>query len=460
MQDLESERISIWERISFFNKCWRHVLLFTISYSVGHHIHLCSMVPCVFGEEDAVMRNLEKESYRFIEQATAILKAIGNVINNFSSKPELSEALKDLELTHCPPGICGTEMAEEHFKVFNSALWSLIKYVLDKKMPHKYKFAFRSFTLDFKYTDVFEDDSVSSESCEVNSLSNWQKRIPTSEEEAAALKLQAVWRGTSVRKLLNSRKPGCTKENTAVKEILQTLWTSIELNFERCAVVLLREMFKKNCNSIKKFPCYEDERCKISFTDYAVTYSDQPPSTWFVVFREIFFVPEDMLIVPKMYTTIPSCRLHVIDNDTLEEIPQVFLKVAPHIYPKNKKGYTFMAEARTGDQSLAAGRWRLRLISSHSPLPFLSREAVNNIYSTKEIKEYYVPNDKCVMFRYSVKVTASHIATVQVQTSKSDVFIKLQVLDNEEEIVNVTGKGHAVIPAFNFLSNETLLSSR
>lgn len=48
---------------------------------------------------------------------------------------------------------------------------------------------------------------------------------------------------------------------------------------------------------------------------------------------------------------------------------------------------------------------------------------------------------------------------MQAQTSKSDVFIKLQVLDNEEEIVSVTGKGHAVIPAFNFLSNETLSSS-
>ncbi|XP_052526834.1 androglobin isoform X1 [Tympanuchus pallidicinctus] len=437
----------------------RHVLLFTVSSAVGHHIHLCSMVPCVFGEEDAVMRNLEKESYRFIGQAIAILKAIGNVINNFSSKPKLSEALMDLELTHCPPGIHGTEIAEEHFKVFNSALWSLIKYVLDKKMPHKYKFAFRSFTLDFKCTDLLEDDSVSSESCEVNSLSSCQKRIPTSEEEAAALKLQAVWRGVYVRKVLNSRKPG-TKENIAVKEILQKLWTSIELNFEQCAVVLLREMFKRNCNSFKNFPCYEDEWCKISFADYAVTYSDQPPNIWFVVFREIFFVPEDMLIVPKMYTTIPSCRLHVIDNDTLEEMPHVFLKVAPHIYPKNKKGYTFMAEAHTGNQSLTAGRWRLRLISSHSPLPFLSREAVNNVYSTKEITEYYIPNDKCVMFRYLVKVTTSHIATVQVQTSKSDVFIKLQVLDNEEEIVNVTGKGHAVIPAFNFLSNETLLSSR
>ncbi|NXW18540.1 ADGB protein, partial [Circaetus pectoralis] len=436
----------------------RHILLFTVSAPIGHHIHLCSMVPCVFGEEDTVMPDLEKESYRFIEQATAILKAVGNVINNFSSKPELSKALKQLELTHCPPGLHGTGMAEEHFKVFNSAFWYLIKYVLGKKAPYSYKFAFRSFTLDFKDTEVSEDDTVSSESCEKNTLSSWQNRTPTSEEAAAALRLQAIWRGTYVRKVLNSRKPG-TKENANVKETLQKLWTMIELNFEQCAVVLLREMFKRNCKSVEKFPCYEDEWCKISFTDYDVTYADQPPNVWFVVFREVFRVPEDMLIVPKVYTTIPSCRLHVVDNDTLEEMPYVFFKVAPRVYPKNKKGYTFMAEARTGDLPVAAGRWRLRLIGSHSPLPFLSREAVNNVYSTKEIKEYYIPNDKHVMFRYSVKVSAPHIATVQVQTSKSDVFIKLQVLDNEEEIVSVTGKGHAVIPAFNFLSNETLLSS-
>ncbi|XP_056200360.1 androglobin [Falco biarmicus] len=436
----------------------RHILLFTVSSPIGHHIHLCSMVPCVFGEEDTVLPALEKESYRFIEQATAVLKAVGNVINNFSSKPELSKALKELELTHCPPDLHGTGMAEEHFKVFNGAFWNLIKYILGKKTPYSYKFAFRSFTLDFKDTEVSEDDTVSSESCEKNSINSWQNQIPTSEEEAAALKLQAVWRGTYVRKVLNSRKPG-TKENANVKETLQKLWTVIELNFEQYAVMLLREMFKRNCKSIEKFPCYEDEWCKTSFADYAVTYADQPPNVWFVVFREIFLVPEDMLIVPKVYSTIPSCRLHVVDNDTLEEMPQVFLKVAPLVYPKNKKGYTFMAEARTGDLPVAAGKWRLRLIGSHNLLPFLSRQAVNNVYSTKEIREYYIPNEKHVMFRYSVKVTASHITTVQVQTSKSEVFIKLQVLDKEEEIVSVTGKGHAVIPAFNFLSNETLLSS-
>ncbi|XP_051471014.1 androglobin [Apus apus] len=436
----------------------RHILLFTVSSPIGHHVHLCSLVPCVFGEEDTVMSGLEKESCRFIGQATAILKAIGNVINNFSSEPELSTALKELDRTHCPPGLHGTEVAAEHYKVFNNAFWYLIKYVTGRENFDSYKFAFRSFTLDFKDIEIFEDDTWSSESCGRSSLNSWQNRTPTSEEEAKASKIQACWRGAYVRKVLNSRKPG-TRENANVKESLQKLWTVIELDFENCAVLLLREMFKRKCKSIEMFPCYEDEWCKTCFADYAVTYADQPPNVWFVVFREIFLVPEEMLIVPKVYTTIPYCRLHVVDNDTLEEMPNVFFKVAPHVYRKNKEGYTFMAEAGTREHPAAAGRWRLRLIGSHRPLPFLSREAVNNVYSTKEIKEYYVPNDKHVMFRYSVKVTASHIATVQVQTSKPDVFIKLQVLDNEEEMVSVTGKGHAVIPAFKFLSNEAPWSS-
>ncbi|NXA37706.1 ADGB protein, partial [Eudromia elegans] len=436
----------------------RHVLLFTVSSPIGHHVHLCTSVPCVFGEEDTVMSSLEKESYRFIEQATAIMKSIGNVIKKFSSKLELPRALKGLQLTYGPPGIRGTRIVEEHIKVFNSAFWCLIKHVLANKVPPSYRFAFRSFTLDFKAIEVSEDDSVSSEAVETSLPSSWQNRTPTSEEEAAAVKLQASWRGTYVRKVIKGRKPG-TKENANVKETLKKLWALVELNSEQYAIMLLREMFKSNCKSIEKFPCYEDEWYKISFSDYVVTYADQPPNVWFVVFRETFYVPEDMLIVPKMYTSIPTCRLHVIDNDTLEEMPHVFFKVAPRIYPKNKKGYTFMAEAHSGDLHMASGKWKLRLIGSYSPLPFLSREAINNLYSTKEIKEYYIPNDKRIIFRYSVKVTASHIATVQVQTSKSDVFIKLQILDNEEEIVSATGRGHVVIPAFNFLSNERYLNS-
>ncbi|XP_066034990.1 androglobin [Chamaea fasciata] len=451
----------------------RHILLFRVTCPLGHHIHLCSMVPCVFGEEAAVIPSLQKESSRFIEQATTILKAVGNVINNFSSKDELPKALKELEVAHCPPGLHDTKIAKENVKVFNNAFWYLIKYVLDKKDLCRYKFAFRSFTLDFKDIDTSGDDTVFSgshstssfvdvthssnppESSEEKSLSNWENQTHTPEEEAAALKIQAIWRGIYIRKILKSREPG-TKENTDVEEILKNLWTVIESNFEEYAVMLLREMFKRNSDSAKKFPCYEDEWCKMYFTDYAVTYANQPPHAWFLVFREIFIVPEDMLIFTKVFTTIPSCRLHVLDNDTQEEMPNAFLKMTSQIYPKNKKGYTFVAEAHTDDQPVAAGKWMLRFISSQSALPFLSRGAVNNSYFTRQFKEHYIPNKEFLMFRYFVKVTASQTATLQVETSKSDVFIKLQVLDNEKEIKSVIGKGNAVIPVFNFWRNQSI----
>uniref|UniRef100_U3KF62 Androglobin n=1 Tax=Ficedula albicollis TaxID=59894 RepID=U3KF62_FICAL len=454
----------------------RHILLFRVTCPIGHHIHLCTMVPCVFGEEDAVIPSLQKESSRFIEQATAVLKAVGNVINNFSNKDELPKALKELEVAHCPPGLHDTKTAKENVKVFNGAFWYLIEYVLDKKDLYRYKFAFRSFTLDFK-DDIFERDpvfsgsystssfvdvtssSIPSECSEEKSLSSWENRTPTSEEQAAALKIQAIWRGIYIRKILKSREPG-TKENTEVEETLKNLWTMIELNFEEYAIMLLREMFKRNRNSAEKFPCYEDEWCKMYFVDYAVTYADQPPNAWFLVFREIFIVPEDMLILTKVFTSIPSCRLHVLDNDREEEMPLAFFKVQSHVYPKNKKGYTFVAEAHTGDQPVPGGKWKLRFISSHSALPFLSREAVNSSYSTQQFKEHYIPNNEFLLFRYFVKVKAPHTATLQVQTSNSDVFIKLQVLDNEKEITSVIGKGNAVIPVFNFWSNQSLLSSQ
>lgn len=54
------------------------------------------------------------------------------------------------------------------------------------------------------------------------------------------------------------------------------------------------------------------------------------------IYRDVFYVTEEMLAVPKMYVSINTCMLRVINNDTGEEIPRVFQKVAPHVYKKNK----------------------------------------------------------------------------------------------------------------------------
>ena len=80
---------------------------------------------------------------------------------------------------------------------------------------------------------------------------------------------------------------------------------------------------------------------------------------------------------------------------------------------------------------MPAGRWRMRLIGSHLPLPTPARGEVNSNFFTREIKDYYVPNDKNILFRYSVKVTDDHLSTIQLSTSKTDVYIKLQVRKDE-----------------------------
>ncbi|XP_069810886.1 androglobin [Dendropsophus ebraccatus] len=435
----------------------RHVLRFTASSPLGHHIHLCSTVPFVFGDEETVMPYLDKESYRFMDQATNIVRAVLRAMNNFSNEDELPRTLKALDLSHYPQTIRERQLGftEEHFKAFHTALWLLMTEAMANKVTDDLIFAFRVFTMDFSACLTPQSNSMQDTKPEIPS--SWQDRTSTSTEEAASTKLQAWWRGLFYRRCLNGRKPG-TKENITVKGILDKIIAAVELNPEQYGSHLLRYLFKHSAAS-HRYPCYADDRYRIAFTDYTVTYPDQPVNSWFVVFREVFHVPEDMLIVPKMYTNLQACALHVINNDTLEEIPRVCNRVAPFIYTKNMKGYTFIAEAHAGEFSVASGKWRLRLIGACNPLPSLSRDTVNNAFSMKEIRDYYIPNKKEIIFRYAIKAAIDHTATIKVQTSKSDAFIKVQILDNDEEVVGATGKGQALIPAFCFMPNERPLSS-
>uniref|UniRef100_A0A4X1VPR3 Uncharacterized protein n=1 Tax=Sus scrofa TaxID=9823 RepID=A0A4X1VPR3_PIG len=437
----------------------RHMLLFTAYAPVGHSIHICSMVTFVVGDEDVVLPNFEPESYRFTEQSLTILKAVGHVIANFKYKGKLPAALKHLQAAHYPIPLQDKELTVQHFRVFHNSLWRLMKKVQIAKPPPNLKFAFRAMVLDL--------DSLDS-SLEEASLAEWvdvKNNVPASDKEyspeeiAAAIKIQAMWRGTYVRLLMKARTPD-TQENTSVAETLQKLWAILEQNIEQYAISLLRLMFKSKCKSMESYPCYQDEETKVAFADYIVTYSDQPPNTWFIVFRETFLVPQDMILVPKIYTTLPVCMLHVVNNDTMERVPKLFQKVVPYLYTKNKKGYTFVAEAYTSDMYVSSARWKLRLIGSYHPLPCLSRDPPCNTFAIKEIRDYYIPNDKKLVFRYSIKVALPHPVTIQVRVSKPDAFIKLQILENEEVIVSSTGKGQAIIPTVNFLGNEKALSSQ
>jgi hypothetical protein len=64
--------------------------------------------------------------------------------------------------------------------------------------------------------------------------------------------------------------------------------------------------------------------------------------SYFCDYRETFLVPQDMILLPKVYTTLPVCMLHIVNNDTMEQVPKVFQKVVPYLYTKNKVGVKFV----------------------------------------------------------------------------------------------------------------------
>eukprot|EP00058_Branchiostoma_floridae_P013566 XP_002599054.1 hypothetical protein BRAFLDRAFT_81713 [Branchiostoma floridae] len=426
----------------------RHVLRFIVSAPLGFHIHLCSTVQFVFGEEEQVMPHLTKESCRFVDQAVSLMQALGSIIQCFNDPVGLEEARRSLVKAHCPYQPDNVAASLRHFQLFYQALYAAFRTALEGQVTPEISFAFRALNMDATTREILGPAQARTEGAK-DVPEAWNNREATPEEHEAMTKIQSHWRGTYVRKLKKAQTPG-TDENSKAREELQKAWAILEPNLETIGLTLLKDMFKQDPDLMTRYPFHQDEWNKISYADYQGTFADQPAHTWFVVFRDVFYVEEESLVVPKLYTPVTTCMLRVVNNDTREDVPRVFQRVAPHVYKKNKTGYTFVAEARAGDLPLPGNKWRMRLIGSSSPLPAPVKETLTTNFAVKELRDYYMPNKDCIMFRYAVKVTADHLVTLQLSTSKPDVYIQLQVLDHEEEVVSTQGKGHAVIPAFVF----------
>lgn len=304
-------------------------------------------------------------------------------------------------------------------------------------------------------------------------INRYHKEEITVEEHVAATRIQKVYKGHWVRSILKARKPNSifikVKEkgeythidlNMRCGDWLQKAWTVIEPKSEEFGLQLFRNVFKKDPDMLERYAFHKDEWNKISYQDFGGTYPEKPHNSWFVLFKEVFHVSEDLpevLCVPRLYVPFQAAMVRVVDNDTGQELPKVFNKVSPYIYRLNRKGYTFMAEARTSDSPVPAGRWRLRLIGSASPLPVPAKpETISAPFDVHEIRDYYVP--KSTMFlRYTVKnVSDDQVAVIQLSTSNSDVQFKIVVYDNDMEVTSTQGKGHAVIPAVMFHRTQPL----
>lgn len=110
------------------------MLTFCAKAAVAYHLHLCSLTPFVFGDEETVMSTLAKvvtaslisanepaehsgwlcchrcscfkqESALFMDEASSVFRRLSGVVSSFSNEQGQREARRLLEKTHRPQNI-------------------------------------------------------------------------------------------------------------------------------------------------------------------------------------------------------------------------------------------------------------------------------------------------------------------------------------------------------------------
>ncbi|XP_054877473.1 androglobin isoform X2 [Poeciliopsis prolifica] len=428
----------------------RNVFCLHVRATLGYHIHLSSETQFMLGDEETIMPALVKESVRFNEQALTIFRALSRVVASFADDHKLPSLRKTLEKIYFPRSIISKTGTRKHQKLFNLAVCHMFREALGRKLTAQEYFALQALTAD---PSIWAPDIEVSPSTPIPKICEvWEDREPTEKEIQAVTTLQARLKGYLVRRALKASKPGKgRKENVRASKILLDMWPKIEADAAKHSALLLRYIIDNLGEERELYSCLEDESSRIAFADYTVSFLDTNQS-WTLVFREIFIVPTEMLLVPTIFSPVPNCCLHVVNNDTGEEIEMI--KVLPHVYKPNKLGYTFVAEVVKPGCYLSDSKWKMRLIGLKEPLPKLSREVPLNAFSVKQFQDYYIPSDKNLICRYSVQVMADGMGTIQFETSDQNVLIHLSVLDKEEEMAGITGRGFVVLPVFFFKANK------
>ncbi|XP_077408038.1 androglobin isoform X2 [Vanacampus margaritifer] len=429
----------------------RHVLSFHTYAELGYHVHLCSKTPFSFGEEDAIMSLCTKESLRFSEKAKTIMRALSKVVASFhdrhGQKPQIRHNLEEA----CSPK--QTPLENWHVrKVFSLAVYHMLCDALGREMTPQERFAVLALTADPSLLARARRPHYPALRQESKLPETWIDRQPTEDEVKAATVLQAAFKGLLVRVVRKCSKAG-TKESIRTSAVLSDMWSKVECDFDKHAASLLRYMFELSDRETTIYPCQLDEWTKVVFTDYFVNLPDKANS-WILIFREVFFFTKETLLLPNVYSPVPYSRLHVINNDTGEELSKLITRVPPLVYQPNELGYTFVAEVLTPEAPPANAKWTLRLIATREPLPKLSHEPPLNTFAVQEFQDYYIPNSNNIICGYTVKVTVPLLGTVQFQASSRYVKIRLSILEQETVVASAIGQGHVVIPVANFLPNE------
>ncbi|CAF3652930.1 unnamed protein product [Rotaria sordida] len=499
----------------------RHVLKLTNTCPLACNVQILSDTnDFMLGDEDQLLNKITSMpgDADFIIRAEELFLALDDSIQNFHLIDQQENKLHDLFNLYCEHAPKSLDLTiQTCFNIFNQALYSTLRTVLaasGSTINVDTQFAWRCFTNDLSTPDILAayeakrlvvrslsrhsaraagsssastgtstpskrtiggreknvDDkpslkqqfsltnSSSTLDMQEESLSDLSTRELNVNEIVAITNIQKSIRGFLQRRITFARTSG-TEKNLFIQQILQSNMSLLKADQNKSALLLFKNFISIKPELSQCFTFDNDDWNMITYRDYNGIYQEQPANNWFVLFREIFYINEESVIAAKFLSHLSNTLLHVINNDTYDEMPLIFNRLRPGMFTKNKNGYTFFAEGISLDQSIPSDRFRLRLITSYTQLPEIRTDQIISSFITKEIIDYYIPNKEQIICRYRIIISDNvnqtglnyHLASIHFSTSKTDVLMRLTVLDNNEEIVSVEGKGCLVLPAILFM---------
>ncbi|KAJ3104288.1 hypothetical protein HDU97_009364 [Phlyctochytrium planicorne] len=197
---------------------------------------------------------------------------------------------------------------------------------------------------------------------------------------------------------------------------------------------------------------YLSDKLGLFVRDIDETFPTQQAGSWFVLFKNFLRIADPTFVSASLYVPESvqnyTC-LRIFDCDSNEEIPQLFYNLKPRLLQPNKNGYMLLADCRS-PTARGPGKWKFRLVSQPNPLVSPEKPLdISTKLNTQDLEDMFVPNKHNILFRYVMKVKDGQESHVSAQLSFSlpSIWIKLQVFDNDVEVVSTRGKGTANIHA-------------
>ncbi|KAL5457345.1 hypothetical protein EMCRGX_G034594 [Ephydatia muelleri] len=393
----------------------RHCLRLRLKAPVAYHLEVLSQTPFVLSTEEAVISHMSKESKRFQSHCRRLMEAVVSGIEcGGEDVPE--EKMQSLLEVH-------QALTQGQAKLLQASVVKMLQLQADRVgLSTDMLFAWKAYLA--KLYGALIPSLKPSDQSELDHIATMIADIDHNE------------------KLENEEAVGVLKESAKL----------LTQHLEEIGTAAFGHLMKTLPQLVDSLPFASDEKTRSYHQVYKGTSPTLQPSSWCILFREVFHMPEDQVLVPHLQCSLNTSLLRVIDNDTGVEVPSFFHCIQPHLYSKNKSGYTFVGEAWTHEKPSDEGSWLLRVVSSSPSGPQRSEgsgDVINTAYHTQEIKEYYLPDRDHHMFRFNLKVTKPCSISLHVCASKATAHLKVEVLDNEQSFYCTEGWGHCVIPVCN-----------